>query len=371
MLRILGKKEVKLLMNLPLALQAVEEAYLQKQSGAGSVWPMVFHEFVPGQADLDIKSGNLDQAGVFGLKLVSWFSENPAQGLPALMGTSLLCDRNTGAPTALLNAGPITDFRTGAAGAIGAQLLARPESRQLTMVGCGALAPYLIAATLWAMPGICRVRLVNPHNPVHAKERLAAIAERVAELLHQGRMSAAKEKGLQEQKQTNPGQYLEEAAETYRLRWKQGVQRTVELTASVSLEQAIRESDVILTATPARQPLFPAAWVKPGTHISCVGADMNGKQELDEALLLRARVFGDDLDQCRSVGECEKAWKSGAFVGPEAEIGAVLAGVHAGRQSAEEITIFDSTGIALQDLACGAALLKQAEAENIGFCAEL
>lgn len=354
MLRILGKKEVELLIDLPLALQAVEEAYLQKHSGEAGVWPMVFHEFVPGEADLDIKSGHLNQADVFGLKLVSWFGANPAKGLPALFGTSMLFDRETGAPKAILNAGPVTDYRTGAAGAIGAKALARPESEQLVMVGCGALAPYLIAATLCVMPKLKTVILVNPHAPAHATERLAAIAEHCAALL----------KTVAE-KQTAG------ASEFYTLHTgKEGTQM-VELKASEDLEQAIRTSDIILTATPSKEALFPAAWVKPGTHISCVGADMSGKQELDEALLPCSRVFGDDLEQCRNVGECEKAWKSGKFAGPEAEIGAVLAGAHAGRKTAEEITVFDSTGIALQDLACGAALLKKAEALGVGPCVEL
>ena len=126
---------------------------------------MVFYEFTPGVADLDIKSGNMNGLGCYGLKVVSWFGTNPDKGLPALYGTSLLFDLHTGAPKALLNAGPVTDFRTGAAGALGVKYLARPDSKVLTMVGTGALAPYLIAATLYLMPQLEHVYLVNPHHP--------------------------------------------------------------------------------------------------------------------------------------------------------------------------------------------------------------
>lgn len=109
-IRILSAADVKALFTLPMAIEAVEKAYLQKHTGQGGVWPLVFHEFDPGRADLDIKSGNLDAEGIFGLKLVSWFGANPDKGLPALYGTSLICDLATGQPKALLNAGPVTVF---------------------------------------------------------------------------------------------------------------------------------------------------------------------------------------------------------------------------------------------------------------------
>ena len=182
-IRVIAADDVKALFTLPMALEAVERAYLQKQTGQGGIWPLVFHEFDPGHADLDIKSGNLDAEGIFGLKLVSWFGANPDKGLPALYGTSLICDLATGQPKAIVNAGPVTDLRTGAAGAIGAKYLARKDSRRLLMVGCGELAPYLIAATLLAMPQLQQVTLINPRNPQRAAEKLAAVEKKVRALL--------------------------------------------------------------------------------------------------------------------------------------------------------------------------------------------
>lgn len=159
---VLNGVAIEELLTIPMAVEAVEQAYLEKSKGDAALWPLVFHEFDPGRADLDIKSGDLGGLGFYGLKVVSWFGANPGKGLPALYGTSLLFDLATGAPRALLNAGPITDFRTGAAGAIGAKYLARPDAETLLMAGTGALAPYLIAATLYLLPQIKTVYVTNP-----------------------------------------------------------------------------------------------------------------------------------------------------------------------------------------------------------------
>lgn len=334
--RILSGNEIKTLFTIPMALSAVESCYMQKSSGSASVWPMVFHEFDPGHADLDIKSGDLGAEGIYGLKVVSWYETNPARKLPALFGTSLIFDLATGAPKALLNAGPITDLRTGAAAAIGAKYLARPESENLLVVGCGVLAPFMIAAGLMAMPGLKKVTVINPHHPEKAVEKLPAIREEVEALF--------------------------DAA---------GKVCTASVEVGTDGEAAAREANIIFTATPAREAVIPAGWVKPGTHLSCIGSDMSGKQELDMTLFASARVFGDDTAQCLSVGECEKAYKAGLLPGLAGEIGDVIAGNTAGRTDPEQITIFDSTGIALQDLSSAAAVLAAAEAKGIGLTAEL
>ena len=138
------------------------------------------------------------------------------------------------------------------------------------------------------------------------------------------------------------------------------------ITAAPSLETAAKQSDVILTATPAREPFLKAEWVRPGTHISCVGADMTGKQEIDSALFSAARVFGDDAAQCLSVGECEIPYKNGIFDGTLCDIGGVISGAAPGRTGGEDITIFDSTGIALQDISAAAALLDAARKNGQG-----
>ena len=309
-LTVLNGAAIQSLLTIPMAVRAVEQAYLEKSTGGAALWPMVFHEFTPGAADLDIKSGHMNGLGLYGMKVVSWFGDNPAKDLPALYGTSLLFDIHTGAPRALLNAGPITDFRTGAAGAVGAKYLARPDAETLLMAGTGALAPYLIAAALYCLPQLKTVYVANPHHPERSAAACAAIVPQVEKLLAAcGGCHAA-------------------------------------ITAAPSLETAAKQSDVILTATPAREPFLKAEWVRPGTHISCVGADMTGKQE--------------------SVGECEIPYKNGIFDGTLCDIGGVISGAAPGRTGGEDITIFDSTGIALQDISAAAALLDAARKNGQG-----
>ncbi len=303
---VLNGAAIEELLTIPMAVEAVEQAYVEKSKGDAALWPMVFHEFDPGHADLDIKSGNLDGLGFYGLKVVSWFGANPDKGLPALYGTSLLFDLSTGAPKALLNAGPITDFRT------------------------GALTPYLMAATLYLLPQLETVYVANPHHPAQSAAACAAIVPQVEKLLASCGGCHA------------------------------------EILPAPDLETATKHSQVILTATPAHQPFLKAEWVQPGTHISCVGADMSGKQEVDGALFAAARVFGDDTAQCLSVGECEVPYKTGVFSGNICEIGQVITGAAAGRTADSDITIFDSTGIALQDIATAAALLQAAQKTGQG-----
>ncbi|HKL11098.1 MAG TPA: ornithine cyclodeaminase family protein, partial [Clostridia bacterium] len=133
------------------------------------------------------------------------------------------------------------------------------------------------------------------------------------------------------------------------------------------------KSDIIITATPSREPMILREWVKPGTHISCIGADMSGKQEIDEKIYETARVFVDDWGQASSVGETETALSKGivSLAEPLPEIGEVIAGKIAGRAKDDDITVFDSTGIALQDLMVSKLALDMAESLGIGDTIDL
>lgn len=333
--KVLSAEQIESIFTIPMAIQAVERAYLEKHSGQGGTWPMVFHEFDPGHADLDIKSGHLGGADVYGLKVVSWFGDNPSRGLPALFGTSLVFDLSTGAPKALLNAGPVTHYRTGAAAAIGAKYLARADAKTLLIAGCGGLAPYLAAAAISALPGLERVLLTDPKFPENGEKLCPSITEKADKLLKAG-----------------------------------GVNRKAELLP-VELETGVRQADIIFTATPAYEPYLKAEWVRPGAHLSCIGADMSGKEEVEPELFRTARVFGDDEGQCLSVGECEIPHRKGILSGLLGEIGGIMAGATPGRTSPEDITIFDSTGIALQDLASAASILEAADRANLGMNVEL
>ena len=135
---------------------------------------------------------------------------------------------------------------------------------------------------------------------------------------------------------------------------------------TAGLAEAVCQADVIMCATPARTPYLRAEWVRPGTHVSCVGADKPGKQEAESALLAGARVVVDDVRQCLTVGECEIPHAEGVLSAELDEIGAVIAGDAPSRTSDDEITVFDSTGLSLQDLATIARIVSRAEAEGVG-----
>ena len=335
---ILSASDIEKVFSISDALEAVEDAYRQKAEGAGVAWPMVYAAFEPGVSDMDIRSGELAASGLFGLKLTAWFSGNPAQGLPEIYGTTLICDNGTGAPLALLNASAITGLRTGAAGALGIKWLARKDAKNLLVAGAGHQSTYQVAAALAACPGINHVEVWDPRKAEAPEARVALMREEVAALL-----AAA------------------------------GIERSYELVAVADGEEAAGRADAIITITPATTPIIKRSWVRPGTHISCVGADMEGKQELESALVASARVYVDDRAQSVASGELEVAVKEGALTADDivAELGEVIAGKATGRTSDDQITVFDTSGIAVQDLASSKVAYERAVEAGLGVSVEL
>jgi ornithine cyclodeaminase/alanine dehydrogenase-like protein (mu-crystallin family) len=130
--------------------------------------------------------------------------------------------------------------------------------------------------------------------------------------------------------------------------------------------EAIAGADVVVTATPSFEPIVREEWIRPGMHVSAFGADTRGKQEIDEKLMPRSKVVVDYLPQAREIGECQHAFRAGLIDGVHAELGEVLAGSKPGRESDAEITLFDATGIALQDLAVAARAYDAAVARRVG-----
>lgn len=344
---ILSKSEITSVLDMKSAVQAVGQAYAFKQSGKAELFPLVCHCFEEGEAELDIKSGTVDGAGIFGMKLVSAFKHNSEIGLPRLMGTILVFDRETGVLKSIMDGGHITNVRTGAAGAVGCQTLARPESETLLMVGTGVQGSNQIAAALEVMSNLKQILVYNPHSFEKAQRFCAELPDKL---------------------EKNYFSLYGEDAHGKLLR----ARANIPFIPVQDLQEACGQADIILTATPSRKALIMADWVKPGTHLSCVGSDMEGKQELEEALLAKARVFCDDRRQVIAVGECEKAVKQG-LLKPEdiCEIGDVLIGKMPGRQSADDITIFDSTGIGLQDLIVAALVTERAQENGLGVTVEI
>lgn len=335
-IKVLKMEDTKKVLSMEKVIETVEEVYRAKSVGDTVVFPLVFHEFNPGIADMDIKSGWLKGSQIFGLKLVSWFGENPEKGLPSLVGTVLIFDANTGAPVGLLDGSHITGMRTGAAGAIGAKLLARKDSKKLLVVGAGHIATFQIAATLQCFPQLEEVMVYDAMDFPNAVRFVDAIKDKLEEDFH---MKAS----------------------------------GVKFTAVGDVQAATGQSDIIITVTPSKQPIIMKEWVKPGTHFSCIGADMSGKEEVDPEIFKDARVFTDDTPQCMNVGEIEVPVAEGILKEEDiaGEIGDILTGKADGRENDSQITVFDATGTALLDLLTGMVALEEAKKHGLGQTVEL
>lgn len=329
-IRVLSQEQIKPIISVKDAVDAVEDVYCLKAQGKTSVWPLVTYDFEVGVSDMDIKSGYIGGLNIYGMKSVSYFSKNIDIGLPNLIGILTIYSAETGVPLGILDAGHITCLRTGAAGALGIKHLARKDSKYLTMVGAGKQALFQMAAALVVRPNITQIDVYDGLS----FENSVNVAENAVIMLQKLGIDAS----------------------------------NVIFKAVDNLEYSVRNSDIIVTATPSRSPIVMSEWVKPGTHFSCVGSDVSGKQEIDENLIPKMRVFVDDKAQCIKVGEIETALKKG-LISPDdicGELGEVILGNVEGRLSDEDITLFDTTGIALQDLVTAKKVLDIAEKNGIG-----
>lgn len=340
-IRILSDDDVKRILDIRSTIESVEKAYVMKVSNKARLFPLISEDLLPGTSDMDIKSGLLSEENVFGLKLVAWFGENIKKDLPALTSLSMLLDLKTGFPKAIINASYLTGLRTGAAGAIGIKYLSKQNSKVLFVVGTGAQAVFQIAAALSAVESIEKVYLFNPMRYESAIKLQSSIKENVKEIVNDFKDPDNKN-------------------------WHKRLE-SVEFIATNNPVEALGETDAVITITPSRKPLILKEWVHPGMHFSCIGADLCGKQELDEKIFDNAIVFVDDIVQATTVGEIQNPIKGGNLCMDQlTEIGYLILKNSVGRQSDKDITVFDSTGIALQDLAVSNYLLEKAEKMNLG-----
>lgn len=333
--RIISQRQLASLLDLHEVIKGVEDCYRWKAEDKTVTFPLVFHEFEGKDGDMDIKSGYLKPANIYGLKLVSFFGGN--QDKSCLSGTIALFDDNDGYPLAFMEGTYITGLRTSAAAAIGAKYLARENSEHLLIVGAGHQCIYQAAAMVETMKQIKHVMIYDPMDEANAQKKASSLRKMIQD----------------------------ELAITIR--------DDIEIKAVNNLCEAVKLSDIIVTITPSKQPLIDQAWVKEGTHFSCVGSDMSGKQEIDAHILKEAIVYCDDLAQCIDVGEIEMGIKQGIIKEDDiaGEIGEVIAKQKVGRSDEKQITVFDTTGIAIQDLIAAKIAFDKAEKKNIGTIAEL
>ena len=295
------------------ALEAVRDAFVHYARGEWTMPPKVY---VPAYPAGDFRAMPALGGGHALLKWVTSFPGNPAQGLPTVMGLVLLSDASNGVLRAVLDAGAVTALRTGAAAVLAAETLGRADAKTAAVVGAGVNG---IAA---AKTFLARGRDVSIYDVDEARSEAA-----VASL--------------------------------------NTLQQTV--TKSVGREEALG-SDLLVTMTPGHEVLLGPGSLRPGQHVSLMGADGPGKAEIAVAELARVHVFADDWEQASHNGELVHAVEAGALERADVtELGAVLAGDAPGRGSDDEITVFDSTGLAIQDLAIALAALEVYEANSEAF----
>ncbi|NDH13306.1 MAG: ornithine cyclodeaminase family protein [Actinobacteria bacterium] len=315
-LRVLSDQDVRKCIDIKSTLTAVEKAYVAKSSGLAHLYPVIDEKLHNDKAEFDIKSGDWLEQEIIGAKLVNWFGDNSAKGLDTIVGLSMLFDSNTGYPLALINASYITSMRTGASGAIAAKYLAKPDAKVAVVIGTGNQALFQIAFLISALPTIQNIYIVNPRSFDKAQKFTAEVSQKLKMIMED---------------QIDPENKV----------WNRRVQ-AINFLASADIE-------------------------KPGVHINCMGADSVGKQEIDEELFSGARVFTDDLSQSISLGECQTAVRKGILNSNQIiELGDVINGVYLGRESENQVTVFDGTGISLQDISVGKLALDVAIEKNLG-----
>ncbi|HEY6243930.1 MAG TPA: ornithine cyclodeaminase family protein [Pyrinomonadaceae bacterium] len=317
---LLNRTEISNLLTLGDYIKVVEDAFRLYAEGKT---PRTALLHVDGkEGEFHVKAGGLGSDRIyFGLKVNGGFFQNQTRfGLPNIQGAIYLADATNGTPLALMDSKEITIKRTGAATAVAAKYLARRNSKVVTICGCGNQGRIQLEALMEILP-ISRV---------HAFSR----NRRTAEL------------------------FAQETADSLH----------VAVDVVTNLNDAIRFSDVCVTCTPAKSFFVSKESVSPGTFIAAVGADSPDKQELDPELLASSKVVVDILEQCAHVGELHHALEAGLLPREyvHAEVGEIIAGRKQGRTSDQEITIFDSTGTALQDVAAAAAIYERAIERGIG-----
>lgn len=317
---LLNRTEISALLDFEDYFDAVEAAF--KSHGEKKTLPQGLLHLDSEGGEFHIKGGGLKLERIyFGLKCNGAFSENMRRhGLPNILGTITLCDGETGYPLAILDSVEITKQRTAAAAAVAAKYLARPDSRVITICGCGTQGHIQLQA----------VKRVFPLVKAFAFDVDSGQRERFA-----GQMS--QELKMEVQPVSDPG-------------------------------LAVRQSDICVTCTPSHQYYLRKVDVPAGMFIAAMGADSPGKQELEPGLLASNKVVVDIVEQCAKVGELHHALDQGLLTSHDvyAELGEIVARLKPGRATPEEIIIFDSTGTAMQDVASAAAVYAKAVAKNIG-----
>ncbi|HEX2897925.1 MAG TPA: ornithine cyclodeaminase family protein [candidate division Zixibacteria bacterium] len=302
---LIKRSEIEKVLTMKDCMEATEDAFRYYGKGKAQMPPKSYLYFEDYFGDLRCMPAYIPELGAAGIKAVNVHPENRHAGLPTVMATILLIDPKTGFPLAVMDGTHITNMRTGAAGGIAIKFLAKEKCKKMAFVGAGNQAMTQLAAAMLARPKISEVSVFDLD-----KNKAASFAKLCKE------------------------------------------EYNLEATAADSIHTACSGADIINTTTSSRKPIVMLKDVAKGAHINAIGADAKGKQEIDPEVLKVAKVVIDDWEQASHSGEINVPIHDGKFSQKDiaGEMGKVVAKHMQIRKSDDDITLFDSTGLAIQDL---------------------
>ncbi len=321
---ILTDDEVKKLLSMSEVVDAVELAFKQKALGSVQMPAKIYLYYKKFNGDLRAMPTFLEDLDISAVKIVNVHPDNPLKNdIPTVMAVITLIDPKTGAPIAIIGGTTLTDMRTGAAGGIAAKYLAKSNPKTIGLVGAGA----------------------------QAKTQLMALLEVYKKL-----------------EEVKVWSRTEETKKTFVTETQKAYGNSIQVIPAPSIRKAVEGTDIVVTTTPSRKPLVTNDMVSAGMHLNCIGADAVGKEELDPNILKRAKIVVDDWEQASHSGEINVPLSRGIITKDNiwAEIGEIVAGLKLGRQRQDEITVFTSTGLAVQDAVTAKIAYSKALVAKVG-----
>ncbi len=316
---ILENRQIEKLINMRKVLPIVEEAFRAHAQGRVQMPAKIYLHLDKYNGDFRAMPAYIEGMDACGIKWVNVHPDNKRYGLPSVMAVIILSDPKTGFALAIMDGTYITNLRTGAAGGVAAKYLANKNSSRVSLVGCGSQAQ----TQLMALHRIFKIKLVS----IYDRETYKAVTF-IKKMNFLG----------------------------------------IKIKRCCGIGDCINGADIIVTTTPSRRPIVKSEWIAPGMHINAIGADAKGKEELEPAILKRAKVVVDDKVQAIHSGEinvpiAKKIIKEADI---HASLGEIICGKKNGRVSKDEITLFDSTGLAICDVAVAGYVYKEAVKRRLG-----
>jgi len=317
---ILTQEDIKNLVSMHDVISVIEKAFRAYGEKTARMPAKIYLDLPEYNGDFRAMPAYVGSLKSCGMKWVCVYPLNKRFKLPAVMAQIILNDPRNAYPLAILEATHLTNMRTGAAGAVAAKYLAKKNSKLVSLVGCGVQAGFQLLA-LCEIFKIERVKIWG-RSPGEMRDFIKRV----------------KKTGLS-------------------------------ITSYGKISECVKDADIICTTTPSRKPLVKLEWIKSGVHINAIGADAPGKEELDPEILKRAKIIVDDCTQALHSGEINVPLRRGIISDKNilSNLGEIVAGRKKMRREKGDITVFDSTGLAIQDIAIASFVYKAALRKNKGF----